>query len=105
MLIYFYKLFLLPFSQILDLMLTLVLPILQYTVDEAYDSALISSVFLYPQVTHSGMTKCDREGHLNMTAVMIVMHGAYTHKARSASYLTCIQKQKSKEQMLKFNCV
>ena len=37
MLIYFYRLFLLPFSQILDLMLTLVL---QYTVDEAYDFAL-----------------------------------------------------------------
>ena len=49
MLIYFYRLFLLPFSQILDLMLTLVLPILQYTVDEAYDFALISSVLLYPQ--------------------------------------------------------
>ena len=34
------------------------------------------------------MTKCDREGRLNMTAVMIVPGcTVYTHKARSASYL------------------
>ena len=46
MLIYFYRLFLLPFSH---LMLTLVVPILQYTVDEAYNFVLISSVLLYPQ--------------------------------------------------------
>ena len=46
MLIYFYRLFLLPFSQILDL---IVVPILQYTVDEAYNFELISSVLLYPQ--------------------------------------------------------
>ena len=48
MLIYFYGLFLLPFSQILDLMLT-ALCSLSYSIDEAYDFALISSVLLYPQ--------------------------------------------------------
>ena len=49
MLIYFYRLFLLPFSQILDLMLTLALCSLFYSTDEAYDFAPISSVLLYPQ--------------------------------------------------------